>query len=182
MAFWVLTVRWLHFIGEVDKSKIAYFKFLQGFMYQSYWNRFIFGWVIQQIIGWLFWNRVYSDRLMKSRPNEKQRAFARLVYRPTSWKSFYNRSVIHKITSPSIHNLISIWRHGWSGQIPNLPLRVCFFVFGPQKHVIVRNHHRSAWKLQTCSEHGNSRIASPKWLILGHTVMRKIRCGLFLPL
>ena len=55
-------------------------------------------------------------------------------------------------------------------------------LFGPQKHVIVRNHHRSAWKLQTCSEHGNSRIASPKWLILGHTVMRKIRCGLFLPL
>ena len=43
MAFWVLEVQWLHFIGEVDKSKITYFKFLQGLVCQSYSNRFIFG-------------------------------------------------------------------------------------------------------------------------------------------
>jgi len=35
VTFWVFKVQWLHFAGQMDKSNIAYFRFLQDFVYQN---------------------------------------------------------------------------------------------------------------------------------------------------
>jgi len=47
-------VQWLHFAGEVDKSKTAYCKFLQDFVYQKLFKSVHFNCVIQELIGWHF--------------------------------------------------------------------------------------------------------------------------------
>jgi len=87
-------VQWLHFAGEVDKSKTAYCKFLQDFVYQKLFKSVHFNCVIQELIRWHF---LKHDVIVKDIVKRSQTLLPGTLFTVEMQYKF----VIIKLSSPS---------------------------------------------------------------------------------